>query len=73
MTFAIHDREVVFCQHCQKEAAQPRVVDSLIGLAAWNMLHPEDPRTQMVFCSGLCILAFGLELGREVRRRKGWL
>jgi hypothetical protein len=58
--------EVPRCDECGMVPALRRV-DSVIGLAVWNHLHPTDQRTALWFCSDGCTLLAGQRLGRGVR------
>jgi hypothetical protein len=53
---------MICCDHCGREPA-PVVVDSVVGLAAWNRVYPDDQRTVLHFCSEGCTFLSGWTLG----------
>jgi hypothetical protein len=56
------------CLNCSGEIfGEARIVDSLLGVAMWNKLHPEDERTELVLCSDACTLELGRRLGEQLR------
>lgn len=61
-----------FCDHCGLQLQASRsIVDSRIGVATWNALHPQDPRQQLRFCDEKCTLMAGIKLGQDYLRAIG--
>jgi hypothetical protein len=55
------------CDYCRATPA-PVVVESVVGLDAWNRHHPGDPRVHLFFCSLVCAFLHGWELGHADAR-----
>lgn len=50
------------CQNCGAPASL--VIDSVLALAVWNTLHPDDRRTELHYCSHRCTYDHGVQQGK---------
>lgn len=54
------------CLNCDKPNAG-HLVDSGLGVAAWNHLHPEDKRATLPICDEVCAYELGIKQGERLR------